>query len=116
MAQMAEARRDLRFGQPLGIGAQVEEAERVLGSQLRGLLLERAAVGELHDPRPRPDRKVVAAVLADAKVPLELVFPVVRPAGRARVRVRLLVRRSVGEIVMLDGNVDSRPRHAADYG
>ena len=79
--------------EPLWVWAQVEEAEGVLRPKLGGFFLERALVGELLDPLACPDREVVAALWADAQIRRELVVAVVRPAGRACVRVLLFVLR-----------------------
>ena len=87
--RVAEPGRDLRLGEPLGVGPQVEEVERVVRAQLGGLLDERALVGELRDPLAGVHREVVAALRADAEVRLQLVVAVVRAAARARVRMSL---------------------------
>ena len=90
--RVAKAGGDLRLSEPLGVGAQVEEAERVVGAELGGLLGEAAFVGETGDPRVRAHREVVPALRADIEVLRQLVVAVVRAAGRAGVRVRLSVR------------------------
>ena len=66
--RVAEPRVQLGLDEPLGVRAQVEEAERVVGAQVLGLLDEAVRVGELRDPRAGADREVVAAVRADAEV------------------------------------------------
>ena len=57
----------------------------------------------------------MTTVLADPKIPLELVLAVVRAAGRARVRMRLLVLRLLGQVLVLDRDVDPRASHLVDY-
>ena len=103
--RVPEAGRDLGFGEPLGVRAQVEEGERVFGPQVDGLLLEGPGVDELRDPLACSHRKVVAALRADTKARLELVVAVVRPARRARVRVLSSSVRVVGEMLVLDRDV-----------
>ena len=103
--RVPETGRDLGFGEPLGVRAQVEEGERIFGPQVDGLLLEGPRVDELRDPLARSHRKVVAALRADAKVRLELVVAVVRPARRARVRVLSSSVRVVGAMLVLDRDV-----------
>ena len=85
-------------------GAQVEEAERVGRAEVGGLLDEAARVGELLDPLARLDREVVPALGADPEVRVQLVVPVVRAAARAGVRV--LLRRRLGRLLVLDRDVD----------
>ena len=114
--RVAEPGRDLGLRQPLRVGTQVEEPERVLGAELGRLLMERSFVRDLRDPVARADREVVAALLADAEVLPQLVVAVVRAARRARVRVLALSVGRFGPILVLDGDVDSGLGHgASDY-
>ena len=55
--RVAEAGRDLRLREPLVVGAEVEEAERVGRAQVGCLLGEAALVRELLDPLVRPTGK-----------------------------------------------------------
>ena len=99
----AEPGLHLGLGEPLGVRAQVEEVERILGVEVGRLLDERARVGERVDPRARAHREVMAALRADPERRLELVVAVVRVAARAGVRV---LRRRGRLVVGLDGDVD----------
>ena len=66
--RVGEAGLQLGLGEPLAVGPQVEEPERVVGAQLRGLLDERAGVGEpARSARGRGIAEVVAALAADAE-------------------------------------------------
>ena len=112
--RVAEPRRHLGLGDALGVGAQVEEAERVGRAKVRVLLLERAPVGELLDPPARPHGEVVPAVRADPERRLELVVPVVGVAARAGVRVRFRSVR-LGPAV-LDRYVDAARHDGLSYG
>src|SRR5439155_8847828 len=94
-----EPGRHLGLGEALGVGAKIEESERILGMQLRRLLREGAGIGQRRDPGPRPHRKVVTALLADPKARLELVVAVVRVTARTGVRVS---RRRARLVVGLD--------------
>ena len=105
--RVAEAGRHLGLRQPVGVGPQVEEAERVGRAQVGILLDERAAIGELGDPLARADREVVAAVGTDAHRRLELVVPVVRVAPRAGVRMPLPVPLGALRVAARDGDVDA---------
>src|SRR5712691_8108113 len=60
----------------LGVGAQIEEPERVGRAQVSFLLGERARIGELLDPLACGQREVVAALRADPEVTVELVVAV----------------------------------------
>ncbi len=104
--RLAESGRELRLRQPLGVGAQVEEVEWVVGAQLAGLLGEAVLVHELADPLPRVYGEVMAALGTDPQARLELVVAVVRAAAGARVRMRTPVVLGRG-VLVLDRDVDS---------
>jgi hypothetical protein len=109
--RVAEAGRDLRFGEPVLVGAQVEEAERIGGAQVGGLLREAPLVGKLSDPCTRLDGEVMTALLAHAQGRVELVVAVVRAATRAGVGV--LLGRRLRRVLVLDGDVNpARLGHA----
>ena len=63
--RLTEARRELGFREPLGVGPQVEELERVVRAQLRCLLRERVLVDQLPDALARVHGEVMAALRAD---------------------------------------------------
>jgi len=69
-------------------GRQVEEVERVVGTQLGRLLRKAVLVHQLPDPFSRVHREVVTTMRTDVELLLELVVAVVRIALRARVRMR----------------------------
>ena len=103
--RLAQAGGHLGLGEPLGVGAEIEEAERVVGAQLGRLLDEAVLVDELADPVASVDGEVVAAVRTDAEMLVELVVAVVRPTPGAGVRMRpaAVLRRRVP---VLDRDVD----------
>src|SRR5207245_316877 len=94
----------LCFGESIGVGAEVEEVEWVLGAEIGRFLREGPLVREGRDPSPRAHGEVMAAVRTDPECRLELVVPVVRIAGGTRVRVFL--SRRLWDVPMLDGDVD----------
>ena len=107
--RLSETRVQLCFGEPFGVGLQVEEIERVVGADAGRLLDEAARVDVPVDPRASPHREVVAAVATDPERGVELVVAVVRPTGGTRIRVLLGGRgRSV---LVLDLDVDSGVGH-----
>jgi hypothetical protein len=103
--RVALPRLHLRLDEPVGVGPQIEEVERVVGAQVGRLLDEAALVEQLRDPLVRPHREVVAALAAETEVLGQLVVAVVRPAGGAGVRVALLRLRLGGCVPVLDRDV-----------
>ena len=88
--RVAEAGLQLRLGQPLRVRPQVEEAPAdppSAGRRASSTKLPWSASCSIRCAGL--DREVMAALRADAEVLVELVVPVVRTAGRTRVRVRL---------------------------
>ena len=102
--RLAQPGVQLRLGQALRVGTEVEELERVVGANLCGLFRERALVRVPRDTCPSPHRIVVAALGADPQSSRKLVVAEVRPAGRAGVRVLPFGGR--GCVLVLDVNVD----------
>ncbi len=82
--RVAQPRRHLGFREPLVVGAEVEETERIGRAQLLILLGERARIGELLDPLACPDREVVPALRADP----ERLLRARRPGSASRSRGR----------------------------
>ena len=82
---VAEARRNLRLREPLVVGAQVEEVQRVGRAEISRFLGEAAPVGQLLDPLPRSHGEVVPALSADPQVRDQLVVAVMRAAVGAGV-------------------------------
>ncbi len=103
--RVSEPRFDLGFDEPLRVGPQIEEPERVGGAKVGVLLREGAGIGELLDPLARAHREVVSALRADTEALGELVVAVVRTAPRARVGMGLLGL-GLGRSLALDGHVD----------
>jgi bacterioferritin-associated ferredoxin len=104
--RLAEARLHLGLRKPLAIRAQVKKVERVFRTQVGRLFDERVGVGERCDPCMRAHREVVPAVRTDPERRVELVVPVVRMAFGTG--VRMLLARRLGDVPMLDGDVDPR--------
>ena len=91
--RLGETGVQLGLGEPLDVGPEVEELERIGRANVGRLLDERALVGEPRDPGPGRHREMVAALAADVERRRELVVAIVRLAARAGVRVLLLGRR-----------------------
>ena len=105
---IAQARRHLGLAQPLGVGPQIGERERVGGAQSLRDRDEAAGIGQLLDALLGTDREVMAAHAADPQQLAQLVLAVMRVADRARVGVRpcagrrLLARRLLALHLYLD--------------
>jgi hypothetical protein len=109
--RVALARLQLGLGESLRVRAQVEEPQWVGGAQLGLLLGEGGRVGKLLDALARTDRKVMAALRADAEVGVELVVAVVRAARRTGVGVLACLADVERRPLLLDRDVDPRVRH-----
>jgi hypothetical protein len=107
--RLGEAGVELGLGQALRVRPEVEEAQWIVGADVRRLLDEAAVVRQPVDAGVRRHRVVVAAVRADPQCLRELVVAVVRPAARAGVGVLLVP--GLRYVRVLDLDVDPCLRH-----
>ena len=105
----------LGLREPLPVGTEVEELERVGRPDVRRLLVEAAGIGEIRDSLARRHREAVAALRAHAQGHAQLLVAEARVARGARVRVALPLDR-LWLVLPLDRDVDAAFGHQmADY-